>query len=185
MPPTKTLSQLWSTSSIVLVLAVASAALAWRDCMLLALSMVLAYRLFPLQMDRGAPWRAIAAAVHVISAGLLAAGAGVALLVGVAAAGFEWWQPTAGHPGELLVILIMGSAWCCLSGRGHQAVAEEIRFWVVLFVGAIGARELHVSGWTGAPCVFVSVVGMALIWRGWRLATVTSSTLLRAGSESR
>ena len=51
------LRQLWGFASTGLVLTMACAAWAWRDCMLLALSVVLAYRLFLLHMDRGAPLR--------------------------------------------------------------------------------------------------------------------------------
>ena len=56
----------------VLVLVVVCAAWAWRDCMLLATSVVLAHRLFLLRMDCGALWRALAAAVNAMVAGGLA-----------------------------------------------------------------------------------------------------------------
>lgn len=83
--------RLWGPASTALVLAMASAAWAWRDCMLLALSVVLAYRLFLVHMDREVPWRALAAAVNALSAGFMAVGAGVALMAGITAAWLEWW----------------------------------------------------------------------------------------------
>ena len=179
------LRQLWGPASTGLVLAMACAGWAWRDCMLLALSMVLAYRLFLLHMDRGLPWRAVAVAVNALSAGLLAVGAGVALVAGIAAAWFGWWHPTAGHPAALLLMLIACAAWCCLSRVGREEAAEELRLWLCVLGGAVVATELSRSGWELAPCLFASVVGIAMLWAGWRLATETASALLHAGSESR
>ncbi len=179
-----TLQRWWGPVSTGLVLAMACAAMAWRDCMLLALSLVLAYRLLLLHMDRGAPWRAIAAAVHAFSAGLLAVGAGVVLLAGIAAARLGWWHPDAGHPGPLLLMLMAGAAWCCLFSCGRDAIAEEVRLWLCVLAGALFAHELLARGWTGAPCLFTSLVGVVLLWRGWRLATETASTLLHADSAS-
>ncbi len=179
------LHRLWGPASTGLVVAMASAAWAWRDCMLLALSMVLTYRLFLLHMDRGAPWRALAAAVNALSAGFMAVGAGVALMAGIAAAWLEWWHPTAEHPAALLLVLIAGAAWCCLSRRGRFDAAAELRLWLCVLGGALVAIEAQRTGWALAPCLFVSAVGVAMLWAGWRLATETASSLMRAGSESR
>ena len=178
------LRQLWGPASTGLVLAMACAGWAWRDCMLLAVSMVLALRLFLLHMDRGAPWRAIAAAVNAVSVGVLAAGAGSALMVGIALAWLGWWHPTAGHPEALLLMLSAGAAWCCLSRRGCQEAAEELRLWLCVLGGVFVAIEAQRSGWAIAPCLFVAAVGMAMLWAGWRLATETASALLHAGDES-
>ena len=177
--------QLWGPASTGLVLTTACAAWVWRDCMLLALSMVLAYRLFLLRMDRGAPWRAIAAAVNALAVGVLAVGAGLALIAGIAVAWLGWWHPTAGHPSALLLMLGAGAAWCCLSRSGSQEAAEELRLWLCVLGGVFVAIEAQRNGWAIAPCLFVAVVGMAMLWAGWRLATETASALLRAGGESR
>lgn len=179
------LKRLWAPASTSLVLAMACAAWAWRDCMLLALSMVLAHRLFLLHMDRGTPWRAVTAAVNALSAGVLTIGAGLVLLTGIAAAWLGWWLPTADHPAALLLMLGAGAAWCCLSRIGSREAAEEIRLWLCVLGGVFVAMEALRSGWLFAPCIFVSVAGMAMLWTGWRLATETASTMLHAGSESR
>lgn len=179
------LHRLWGATSTGLVVAMASAAWAWADCMLLALSMVLAYRLFLLHMDRGAPWRALSAAVNALSAGFMAVGAGVALMAVVAAAWLEWWHPTPEHPAALLLLLIAGAALCCLSRRGRLEAAEELRLWLCVLGGVLVAIVAQRTGWALAPCLFVSAVGVAMLWAGWRLATVTASSLMRAGSESR
>lgn len=178
------LHRLWGATSTGLVVAIASAAWSWRDCLLLALSVVLAYRLFLLHMDRGVPWRALTAAVNALTAGLLAVGAGVALLVGIAAVWLQWWHPTAEHPAALLLMLIAGAAWCCLSRRVRPDAAEELRLWLCFLGGVLFAIEAQRAGWSMAPCVLVSLVGVVMLWAGWRLATVTASSLMRAGSES-
>lgn len=179
------LHRLWGATSTGLVVAMASAAWAWRDCMLLALSVVLTYRLFLLHIDRGAPWRALTAAVNALTAGLLAVGAGVALMAGIAAVWFQWWHPTAEHPAALLLMLIAGAAWCCLSRSGRAQAAEELQLWLCVLGGVLLAIEAQRGGWPNAPCLLVSAVAVAMLWAGWRLATETASCLMRAGSESR
>ena len=180
-----TLHRFWGPASTGLVVAMASAAWAWRDCMLLALSVVLAYRLFLLHMDRGAPWRAVAAAVNALSAGLLAVGVGAALIVGIVVSWLGWWQPTAEHPTALLLMLIAAAAWCCLSSRDRLHATEELRLWLLALGGALVAIEAQRTAWSLAPCLFVLAVGVSMLWAGWHLAAETASSLMRAGSDSR
>ena len=177
------LHRLWGPASTGLVVVMICAAWAWRDCMLVALSMVLAYRLFLLHMDRGAPWRALAAALNALSAGFVAVGVGVALMAGIAAAWLEWWHPTAEHPAVLLLVLSAGAAWCCLSRSGRAQAAEELQLWLCVLGGVLVALEAQRGGWPIAPCLLVSAVAVAMLWAGWRLATETASCLIRAGSE--
>ena len=179
------LQQLWGPTSTALVLTIACAAWAWGDCMLLALSVVLAYRLFLLHMDRGASWRAIAAAVNALSAGALAVCAGITLAAAIGAAWLRWWQPTARHPAALLLVLAAAAAWCCLSRSTRQEALAELRLWLCVFGGAVVAIEMRHSGWELAPCVFVAAVGVGMVWAGWRLATATASALLTASDNSR
>lgn len=174
--------QLWAAPGAMLAVAMACAALAWRDCMLLATSAVLAYRLFLLHMDRGAPWRALAAAINAVSAGALAAGAGIALIVAMAAAWLDWWNPTSGHPAALMLLLSASAAWCCLASTGREHALQELRTWLWLFAGAALASEAHRGGLTLAPCLFVFAVATAMLWAGWRLATQVASALLHAGT---
>ncbi len=177
--------RLADTAGTCLVVAMACAAWAWRDCLLLATSVVLAYRFFLLRMDRGAPWRALAVAINALSAGVLTGGAGIALMSGIAAAWLGWWRPAAMHPAASLLMLIAGAAWCCLARSSREESVEELRLWMCVLGGAVLSMEAHRSGLTLAPCLFVSAVGIALLWTGWRLATETASELLRCGSELR
>ena len=166
------------------MVAMASAALAWRDCMLMAISLVLAHRLFLLHMDHSAPWRALTAAVNAFSAGVLAVGAGTFLITGIAAAWLGWWTPTSAHPAALMLLLTAGTAGCCLARDGRAQAVQELRLWLGLSAGVALAMEAHHRGLMLAPCLFVSAVGMAMLWAGWQLATETASSLLHAGSSS-
>ena len=168
-----------------LVLVMVFAAWAWRDCMLLATSVVLAHRLFLLRMDCGAPWRALAAAVNAMVAGGLSSLAGVALMAAVAAAWLGWWHPTGGHPAASLLMLSAGALWCCLNRDSRAGTVSELRLWLCVGGGAVVALEAQRSGLELAPCLFVATVAVAMLWAGWRLASGTASALLRAGSEMR
>lgn len=163
----------------------ASAALAWQDCMLMSISLVLAHRLFLLHMDRGAPWRALAAAINVFSAGVLEVGMGLVLIAGIAAAWLSWWTPTSAHPAALLLQLATGAAGCCWARNGRAQALQELRLWLWLFAGVALAMEANDRGLTLAPCLLVSAVGVCMLWSGWKLATESASSLLHADSGSR
>jgi hypothetical protein len=169
---------------IGIVVAMAAAALAWRDCTLLAGTAVLALRVFLIRMDSAAPWRVLSAAVNCLTAGMLASVAGIALMAEVGAAWLGWWQPAAEHPELALSLLAAAAAWCCLSRDSREGAAEELRLWAVLLAGVAFATFARASGIAFAPCIFASGIGLAMLWAGWRLAADTTSTLLRSGSES-
>ena len=171
--------------AIGMVGAVAVAGWAGQDCLLLAGSMVLAHRLFLVRMDRGAPWRALTAAVNALTAGALTVAAGIALVAGVGAVGLGWWQALAAHPASTLLILATSALWCC-SARGSVAGAlQELPVWLWMLGGALLATAAQREGVAVAPCAFVFAVGLAMLWAGWHLASVTASALLRSGSETR
>lgn len=162
-----------------LVVVVAAAAWAWRDCMLLAASTVLALRVFLVGMDRGAPWRPLAASLNCLAAGVLAVAAGVALVAGLGAAWLGWWQPAAGHPPLALGFLVVGAAWCCLSRDDRTGAMKELRLWAWVLAGAVVAMQARSVGMALAPCLFVAAIGLAMVWAGWHLADNTSASLMR------
>ena len=164
--------------------AMAAAAVAWRDCMLLAGSSVLAFRVFLVRMDRGTPWRRLSVAVNCLTAGVLVGAAGVALVAGVGAAWLGWWHPAAAPPALALLLLAAGAVWCCLSRDGREGATEELRLWVLMLVGVVAAMLARGSGVALAPCIFAASVGLTMLWVGWHFAGATTSSLLRAGSES-
>ncbi len=168
-----------------LAIAMAAAGLALRDCMLIATSVALAYRLFLLRMDRVAPWPALKATVHVLAAAALVGAAGLGLVVGVAGVGLNWWHPSVPHSPLSLLFLAVGALWCCASRDSRAGAADELGVWLWMLGGSLLALEAHRDGLAIAPCLFVAGVGLALVGAGWRLASVTATGLLRAGSEPR
>ncbi|HEY2978327.1 MAG TPA: hypothetical protein VGJ35_10180 [Burkholderiaceae bacterium] len=152
--------------------------------MLYAASTVLAYRLFLLRMDRGAPWPAQTAACDALLAGAMAAAAGVALLAGVAAARLQWWQPRPDHPVALLLMLSAGAGLCCLAKRRSGQVLAELWPWLMLAGGVLLVLEAQRVSIAFAPCLLVLVVGAVLLRAGWRLAAWSAPAMLRAGSDS-
>lgn len=168
---------------LVLMAVMASAGGAWGDCVLLAGSVALAYRLFLLWMDRGAPWPPLTAALNALTGGALAGIAGIALLAGIGAVGLGWWQPPAPHPAPTLLFIVFGAAWCGWSRHSLAGAMDELKVWLCLVGGAALAMDASGRGLTMAPCLFALVIGVAMLWAGWRLARVTSTELLRSGNE--
>lgn len=172
-----------SMFGLALTVAMAAAGWVWRDCLLLAGSVALAYRLFLLRMDHGAPWPPLTAALNTLTGGALAGVAGVALIGGIGAAGLGWWQPQAPQAAPTLLLLVLGAAWCCGSRDSLAGAIDELRVWLWVLGGAALAVDAYGRGLSMAPCLFVLAIGLLMLWAGWRLARVTAAALLRSGSE--
>lgn len=172
-----------SLFGLALTAAMASAGWAWRDCLLLAGGGALAYRLFLLRMDRGAPWPPLRAALNALAGGALAGAAGVALIAGVGAAGLGWWQPQAPHAAPAVMLVVFGAAWCSRARDSLAGAMDELQVWLWVLGGTMLAIDAYGRGLAIAPCLFALAVGLVLLWAGWRLASVTASALLRSGSE--
>ena len=171
--------------AIGMVGAVAAAGWAGQDCLLLAVSTVLAHRLFLVRMDRGAPWRALTAAVNALTAGALTVAAGITLVAGVGAVGFGWWHVAPPHSASTLLILVASAVWCCIARGSLAGALQEFPVWLWMLGGALLATAAQREGVAVAPCAFVFAVGLAMVWAGWHLASVTASALLRSGCETR
>lgn len=171
------------TAGPLLVAAFMVAGLAWRECMLPAIGGVLAWRLFLLHMDHGAPWPALKAAFDAVSAGVLVAAAGLLLLTEVGLAWWGWWAPSAPNPWPTLFLLGLAAAGCCVARARSNELMAELRAWMWLIAGVLLALSLHRADWLVAPCALVASVGVAMLWIGWQLAAVTGMALLRAASE--
>lgn len=175
--------RLQAAAGPLLVAASMAAGLAWRECMLPAIGGVLAWRLFLLRMDHGAPWPALRASLDTVSAGALVVAVGLLLLMEVGLAWWGWWQPSAPHPWPTLILLGLAAAGCSLARGTPIGFLAELRVWMWLFVGVLLALVLHRSGWPVAPCALVASVGIGMIWIGCQLAAVTGMGLLRSASE--
>jgi hypothetical protein len=151
---------------------------------LLAGSVALAYRLFLLWMDRGAPWPPLTAALNALTGGALAGIAGIALLAGIGAVGLGWWQPPAPHPAPTLLFIVFGAAWCGWSRHSLAGAMDELKVWLCLVGGAALAMDASGRGLTMAPCLFALVIGVAMLRAGWRLVRFTSPAMLRSGGQT-
>ena len=171
-----------TTTGTALVLVMSSAALAWADCMLAAASAVMALRVFLLRMDHGAPWRPLAASVNCLTAGVLSIAAGAVLVAGVGAAWLGWWQPAAPHPALAIGLLVVGSAWCCLSRTDSAGAIHELLLWALVLAGVVVAMRAWSSGLLVAPCLFVAAVGVVLVRAGWNLSARTARDLMYASA---
>ena len=165
---------------MVLVTVAVTAGLAWRDCMLLAICVVLGHRLFLLRMDLGAPWPTLTATVDVLSAAVAFAAAGLALIFGVAFAWWGWWQPSEPHLLPTLALLAIAATSYCMAKDEVSWVAEAAKPWLWLAGGVILATWLHQRGLRVAPCLLVSGVGFLTLRTSWRLARGTAMDMLES-----
>ncbi len=161
----------------------AAVGLAWRDCLLLACSVALAYRLFLLWMDRGAPWPPLTAALNALTGGVLAGAAGLALITGIGTAGLGWWHPQAPHEAPAMLAAALAAGWCCAARDSPAGARHELRVWLWVLGGALLAVQAYGRGLAIAPCLFALAVGAVLSWAGWRLARYTTSALLQSSNE--
>ena len=169
---------------LALAAVMAAAGLAWRDCLLLACSVALAYRLFLLWMDRGAPWPPLTAALNALTGGALAGAAGLALITGIGTAGLGWWHPQAPHGAAAMLLPALAAGWCCAARDSPPDAMDELRVWLWVLGGALLAVEAYGRGLAIAPCLFALAVGVVLLWAGWRLARYSTSALLHSTYEA-
>ena len=160
-----------------------AAGLAWRDCMLLAVGLLLAWRLLLLRIERKAPWSALTAAIEAATAGAATAVAGAGLLVAMAMGWLGWWQPQTPHAAPLLLLLLSSAAVCCLARHNRDGAAREARCWAGLLGGVLLALEVQRDMPVPAPCLLVASIGGLMLWSGWRLAGTMATGMLHAGSD--
>ncbi len=180
------LTLLLGAPAIGMVGAVAVAGWVGQDCVLLAASVVLAYRLFLVRMDRGAPWHALTATVVAFTAGAaLSVAVGIALVAGVGAVALGWWDAAVPQSTSNLLVVVISAMWCCIARQCVAGALRECQVWLWMLGGGLLATEAQREGIAAAPCAFLLAVGFAMLWAGWHLASVTASALLRSGSETR
>lgn len=160
-----------------------AAGLAWRDCMLLAIGLVLAFRLLLLRVEHQAPWSALTAAVEAATAGAATVLVGFGLVAAMGVGWLGWWQPQAPHALPLLLLLCASAGVCCMARRSRRGAAREGRCWAWLLGGVLLALEAHGGGLAPAPCLLVATIGGLMLWSGWRLAGAMATGMLHAGSD--
>lgn len=160
-----------------------AAGLAWRDCMLLAIGLVLAHRLLLLRVERKAPWSVLTVAVEAATAGAATVVAGVGLVAAMGVGWLGWWQPQAPHALPLVLLLGASAGVCCVARRSRDGAAREGRCWAWLLGGVLLALEAQRGVLELAPCLLVAAIGVLMLRSGWRLAGAMATGMLHAGSD--
>ena len=152
----------WLAAAGVLIFGIA-----WRDCVLIASSAMLAMNAFDLQMNAGAPWAGWRAAIRSWSMGVAALAFGLGLWVMVGGVQLAWWTPANDHPVEALVVGSTAAAarWATrFESHGNN-------FWLLahLMLSAVAmfALAVQVAGWQAVPCVFAAAAAADVFYGGW------------------
>jgi len=152
----------------------------WRDCVLVASSLLLALHAFYAGMDRGSPWEAMRGAIRCWVAGLLSMLGAVGLVVWVAAVMLIGWSAPAHALDEALAVLGLAAAVAWF-GRAHVASTGYERAVAGTALVAAASAEIMVrDGVAYASCAFAILVAVSIAWLGWHLAHDLASTLLHA-----
>lgn len=165
--------------ALALIVTLATAGLAWHECLLLVTAALGAQRLELARMDRAAPldaWRIGTRCLVAGGAGLVGSTV-LALVLLAAAAG--WWHPSHDHP-----VLTVG----LIAGVGVLITAMQVRagrpfaeggLWLLMVIGATTGFQAVTGGGSEWICL-VSGAGVAyMALTSWWLATAGAS-LLRA-----
>lgn len=165
----------WAVAGAVLTLG-----LAWRDCILISTSTLLAGQAFRHYMDVGAPWPARRAWLRCVLMGLGDLLCAAALALMVAAAQLGWYQPANDRPLAALLVVLGALACRAAALRGVPTTAGELT--PLFAIPILSAIALLASGlgWAKVPCAFALVVGASVAHAGWRLAHRTARELLVA-----
>lgn len=165
----------WLTSATLLALGVA-----WRDCVLTAMSVVFGGYAFYAGMDVDAPWQGWRAALRCWltgTAGLLAA---LALMAMVISARLTVWTPANDRNEESLLVLVIAVALCWVPDKCVRELDHRLIALLAAVVLASSALMANAFGMTLAPCIFASLTSIAIAVVAWRLARQIGGELIMA-----
>lgn len=154
---------------------------AWRDCVLVAGSAMLALDGFYEDMDAGTPWEGWRAAIRCSIAGVASIVLAIAVASFVAGTVAGWWSPVAGHAdGALAAVLGLAAVTAWL--KSDRAFTRRgLALAVLAVLGAAAALVASRVGVRYAACVFASVTAAAVAWIGWHLTHDVAPRLAAAG----
>ena len=162
--------------------AVFTIGVAWRDCVLIACSTLIALHAFHVHMDTGAPWQGWRAAVRCWLMGAGGMMAGLALWVMVGAAWLDWWTPDNDHEVQTLLVLAAAAAACWVSRLATPNTGLRLLADVLMPIAVMTALVARANGLQAAPCVFAALTGAGVGLTVWRLNRELASELLAADS---
>ena len=152
----------WLATAGVLIIGIA-----WRDCVLIASSTMLAMNAFDLHMEAGAPWAGWRAAIRSWFMGVAALAFGMALWVMVGSVQLGWLTPANDHPVESLLVggATVVAYWATRlgsPGSGLRLLAGRI-----VPASVVAALTLCLFGWGIAPCLFAALAAADVGYVGW------------------
>jgi phosphatidate cytidylyltransferase len=101
------------------------------------------------------------------------------MLVGIAAAGWEWARLNGAGGAALLLGIALGCACAAALMGGWGAHAPAPAWWLATVVWVLGGLWVLLRGttsWPGLPKALRSVVGLVLLWTAW-LAFVNAKSI--------
>ncbi len=161
-----------------MAIALASAALAWRDCLLLLTAAVLAHQVIVHRLSADAAARPLQSAIDVSIAGLAIAGASALMGSCLLFASMDWWRPAFGSLTLATIPMLMAAGWSLWSKTVIRGPGDH-GWWIwacVAFGGLIASWAMS-RGVSIAPCLLMLLFGSVLFWRGWQMASGAVSSL--------
>ncbi|MEO5732812.1 MAG: hypothetical protein ABIN96_06460 [Rubrivivax sp.] len=163
----------WVGTAMAVTLA--SAALAWRDCLLLLIAGVLAHQVSVFRLSAAAAERPLQSILNVWMAGLAVAAAAALMGSCLLFASLGWWGPTVGSLTLAATATLAAVGWSLWSrvltgDRGWQV-------WPWVGFGVLIASLAMNRGLLIAPCLLMLLTGSVLAWRGWQMAREAASSL--------
>jgi hypothetical protein len=166
--------------SLILVVAITTAGLAWHECVLLAAAAVAAYRLFLWRMDVASPMDAWRAGLRCLVAGLLGMTSALALVALVVSGFAGLWGMSHEHATSSLAVMAVAGVLICAVQLNNTRRWSEALLWTLFVVGAAAGFRGSAAGYLLLPCLFVAAVTVWLAWASWGLARDSASECLRA-----
>ena len=162
----------WCVAATVLTLGVM-----WRDCILVASSVLLLIQAFYTSMENGKPWDSLRAAVRcwLMATALLVAAAGLAAWL--MSTWLGWWGVHNEHPLSTLAVVAVSVLILAQTQRRKAGATPSIA-WASLAVTAV-AMMLKEIGIAYAPCLFAALVSAVSVAMATRLAGSVAPGLFR------
>lgn len=159
-----------------------AASLAWRECVLAAVMVVLAHRLFLWRTDVGAPWDGFRLRVRCISTALFGFVTSIALAAVSAAGLIELLAMPHRNASPAILALSLSAALIIALQTSAARRRAEVMFGVGLFMLIVLAYDAADAGHAAMPCALTLGLGVYLFRVHWRTARAGAEAFLACGS---
>ena len=156
----------------------------WRDCVLLAAAGLFGLAAFRRRMDHDSPLNPLTAGLRCLSAGIAAILAAAALLVTLAVAWLDWWQPANDNQGlaAAVLLLLFGllRAQPVSPAQRRRHLASDSGTEALLLAAGLATLILEGLGVRLVCCAGAATAAAYLAWSGWRLLHDDANFMLRS-----